>query len=160
MRSITSLIAVLITSIVQVSAAEKPAILFSISSDGKGEVAEFSKKALFDRNDGDKMRYGQPINFIVDSIKIWTFEGDGDKVTMYSVGIAGKITNPAYSYTVLLRRGKLSYRGSLGEAGVGAAASKGIDELLLEPGQSYVVFQLKEREEAIAVARDLAALLK
>jgi hypothetical protein len=143
-----------------VCAADPRPMLFFASSDGKGEVAQFSKKALFDRNDGDKIRYGEPFQFIVDSIKIWTFEGDGDRVTMYTVGIAGTLKNNNLRVNVLLKRAGFSYLGQAGNAGVGASASKGIDELLLESGQSYIIFQLRDKDEAIAVAHELASLLK
>lgn len=135
-------------------------MLFSTSPSDKGEVAVFSKKALFDRNEGDKIRFGEPIEFVVDAIKIWTFEGDGDRVTMYTVGIAGEFKNKNVGSNILFKNGAVSYLGRAGNAGTGASAIKGIDELYLEPGQSYITFQLRDRDEAIAVAHELAALLK
>lgn len=96
----------------------------------------------------------------MDAIKIWTFEGDGDRVTMYTVGIAGTAKNKTVGSYVLLKRGDESYLGKTGNAGAGASAIKGIDELYLEPGQSYGTFQLRNKEEAIAIAHDLASLLK
>ena len=143
-----------------VCAADPRAMLFFTSPSDKGEVAVFSKKALFDRNDGDKIRYGEPFQFLVDAIKIWTFEGDGDRVTMYTVGIVGKLKNNNPRVNVLLKRAGLSYLGQAGNAGVGASAIKGIDELYLERGQSYITFQLRDKDEAIAVAHELASLLK
>jgi hypothetical protein len=141
-------------------AAEPRQLLFGTSPGDKGDVAVFSKKALFDRNEGNKIRYGDPIQFVVDAIKIWTFEGDGDRVTMYTVGIAGVFKNKNIGSNILFKRGGVSYLGQTGNAGVGASAIKGIDELYLEPGQSYITFQLRDKDEAIAVAHELASLLK
>ena len=167
MRVIIASFALLGFASVHAFGVEKPETLFSVSStlftvspDQTGEVASFSKKAFFDPGAAEPVRFGKPVQFVADNIKIWTFEGDGDRVTMYTVGIAGEFKTPVVGAHVLFRMGTLSYRGSVGNAGVGSSAIKGVDELPLEPGQSYVIFQLKEREEAIAVAHALAALLK
>jgi hypothetical protein len=160
MKFLSILLVCGLSGVTTIHAAEMPHLLFSLSSDEKGEAAVFSKKALFDANVGDKYRYGEPVDFVVDSLKIWTFEGDGERVTMYTVGIAGTFKRPYPRQDILLKRNNQSYLGHAGNAGKGAEAIKGIDELLLEAGQSYITFQLRDRDEAIAVAHELAALLK
>lgn len=142
---------------VQICAAEPKQLLYFTSPNDQGEVAVFSKKALFDRNDDDKIRYGEPFQFVVDAIKIWTFEGDGERVTVYTVGIAGTLKTNNLRVNILLKRAGLSY---LGQAGIAGDGVKGIGELYLESGQNYIIFQLRDKEEAIAVAHDLASLLK
>ncbi len=164
MRVLIITLALLVSLKATVLGKPEAAILFSISTDQKGEVADFSQKGFYTQDakgkPDDLIRYDKPLSFIADSMKIWTFEGDGDKVTMYTVGIAGHFKTLPIGSRVLLRRGDIANLGDVGKNGDGAEASKGIDELLLEPGQSYVLFRVRDRDEAVAVAHHLGALLK
>jgi hypothetical protein len=164
MRILFTVIALLVSPATTVFGKPDAEILFSISTDLKGEVAVFSEKGFYKQDIKDKpedlFRYDKPLSFVADNIKIWTFEGDGDKVTIYTVGIAGRFKTPPVGPYILLRRGDIANLGDVGKNGDGPEAFKGVDELLLEPGQSYVLFRVRDRDEAIALVQHLGKLLK